>query len=211
MTDKTKRQLRAEAVERLTKLEQSGQSYFPSDVLHAVTPPKEAGIDQLIDILTDDEPTDATCADSASVGEPPEDVRDTREELEAEVRAMEVWRDDGLYVETSGDEIIELLDRQAAITERECRAEAEGGMTNLEWLYEADPFFRGFTRWYVIDGEKADDDIQADEWLMAEHKQGAVEVCQSDGKGEGDGLSGLERETPGGTCGAAGPAAARGK
>lgn len=53
---KTKRQLRAEAVERLERLERRGESYFPTDVLHAVTPPKEAGIDVLIDLLTDDEP-----------------------------------------------------------------------------------------------------------------------------------------------------------
>lgn len=149
--DKTKKQLRAEAVERLEKLRKT--DYIWDDVIEAMLAerdPRYTIVSQLIDLLTDNEtpamdenseeaeierlcdnPVVRAFAEAAGYDDGAgrsKAEQDTREKLEADVSS---WVDEhmGVMRRYSIDDVALIsdvegwLDRQAAITEREVRAD----------------------------------------------------------------------------------------
>ena len=127
--EKTKRQLRTEAVERLKNIRDGQYPFFDSDIGAAIA---NGDIDNAIDMLTDESETVENAdsyhldTDSDAVnGKKCESLPDSREKLEEDVRK---WLHDLVKnarlcktATFSWDycEFIGLLDRQAAITERE--------------------------------------------------------------------------------------------
>ena len=118
---KTKKQLRAEAVERLRKLEGKAASY--ADYCKAIVDCPDGflgqvAVTEIIDLLTDDDSTTESLSDEA----------DSRERLEADIidrseqcRTILGNLRDGLNTVTVSVDVVRgWLDRQAAITEREC-------------------------------------------------------------------------------------------
>ena len=124
---KTKKQLRAEAVERLKNMDDwcDGSYRTAADFMKALlwdlrAINEDAICNALIDLLTDDDANDDSTPESV-VSDPDGGsnvayvASDSRERLEAEVR----YEYSG-NIENEAEQIIGWLDRQAAITEREC-------------------------------------------------------------------------------------------
>ena len=176
---KTKKKLRAEAVERLRTMDEwCDEPHITYDFLKAMlgdswtVSDKEKTRDALIDLLTDDEPTDeyrrgyedglrsntkaAFSAAKQAFGvrkRPTNDDSDTREKLEADMNNLihETVRNARECCTISfcwdGDMFTDLLDRQAAITERECANEYVNGWTegSVAWIlrqYEDEKLMR---------------------------------------------------------------------
>lgn len=117
---KTKKQLRAEAVERLKMLDEHGGGSFEYAILGSdkIAWRYMDKRDALIDLLTDD---NSTTQEDDSTTELVSDEADSREKLEADV--LEMVKKGFITYET----LIEWLDRQAAITERECLVKSVQG------------------------------------------------------------------------------------
>ena len=110
---KTKRQLRAEAVERLKDAQTDNLEWMllgdecPNWVNYDTLSYNKAVRERVADLLTDD---DSTISEDESTTESLSDGADSREKLEADVRSS---------LGFTTKDVIEWLDRQAAITERE--------------------------------------------------------------------------------------------
>ena len=167
---KTKKQPRAEAVERLRKLEGKDASY--ADYCKAMVDcPNgflgQVAATQIIDLLTDDEPDDGLryriirdgvympnvkgCELRSTDIVDGVDEPDSREKLEADVRQRSIRP--STQIDCTYNDVLRWLDRQAAITEAECERICD----TCDWpSFAAQPDQEAYDRIAELEAQLAD-------------------------------------------------------